>query len=435
MTPPSPGAPLAKRLWLLFSQAVTVCCAAALVFELFHGRGGREAPAAPDPIEAIATGSLALAANDYSAAAERAAPSVVNIFTRREVPGEHAAELGSDWNSYPELHMRALGSGVIVSSSGGILTNYHVVEGAGSLYAALSDGRTYEAELFGSDPETDLALLRIKAEGLPAIELGRSEDLKVGQTVLAIGNPFDVGQSVTAGIVSALGRHGFGLNNYEDFIQTDAAINQGNSGGALVNLRGELVGVNSAIFSPDLSEGFVGIGFAIPTSIVREVLPALMAGRRIERGYLGFVPRQLSQELAQDLGLAVSAGVAVKQVIPGSPAEKAGLRAFDVILSIGGAPVARVNRMLQLIARTKPGTPVEVVVLRGKRKVRLAMIASERPKGSLEKEALIPAPDGGEAEDAWPEDDAPDLQAEAEQRGAAPRPAESPAGGGSAKRF
>lgn len=218
--------------------------------------------------------------------------------------------------------------------------------------------------------------------------------------MLAIGNPFDVGQSVTAGIVSALGRHGFGLNNYEDFIQTDAAINQGNSGGALVNLRGELVGINSAIFSPDLSEGFVGIGFAIPSSIVREVLPALIAGRQIKRGYLGFVPRQLSQELAQDLGLAVNAGVAVKQVIPGSPAERAGLRTFDVILSIGGTPVLRVNRMLQLIARTKPGTEVDVVVLRGSRKMRLRMIASERPKGSLEKEALIPPPNDDEDESA-----------------------------------
>lgn len=400
MPSPSAEAPLVKRLWLIFSQAVTVCCAAALVFELFHGRPDKSEQMPPDLIEAIASGGLAQAANDHSTAAEIAAPSVVNIFTRREVPGTHAEELGSTWNSDPELHMRALGSGVIVSTSGDVLTNYHVVEGAGSLFAALSDGRTFEARLIGSDSETDLALLKIDAKGLSAITIGRSEDLKVGQTVLAIGNPFDVGQSVTAGIVSALGRHGFGLNNYEDFIQTDAAINQGNSGGALVNLRGELVGINSAIFSPDLSEGFVGIGFAIPSSIVREVLPALMAGRQIKRGYLGFVPRQLSQELAQDLGLAVNAGVAVKQVIPGSPAERAGLRTFDVILSIGGTPVLRVNRMLQLIARTKPGTEVDVVVLRGSRKMRLRMIASERPKGSLEKEALIPPPNDDEDESA-----------------------------------
>lgn len=329
---------------------------------------------------------------DYSNTVSIAAPSVVNIFTRKTVRMSRADELGVDWNQDPELHLKALGSGVIVSSNGDILTNLHVVDGIRSIFVALSDGRTYEATLRGNDVETDLALLQVKAKDLPAIQLGDSSELRVGQTVLAIGNPFDVGQTVTSGIISALGRHGFGLNNYEDFIQTDAAINQGNSGGALVNLRGELIGINSAIFSPDHVEGFVGIGFAIPSSIVSTVLPAMMAGQTVERGYIGLVPRQLSQELAQDLSLRVRSGVMVKQVIPNSPAAKADIRSFDVILEVNGQPIARANRLLQIIARLKPGTDVEVKILRGNRTLTKHVVASQRPRGSLEKEAIIPSP-------------------------------------------
>ena len=297
--------------------------------------------------------------SDFSGAVERAAPSVVNIFTRKSAAAHSSDALGVNWDGDPETHMKALGSGVIVSEHGDILTNYHVVDGISNLSVALADGRTFEAKLRGKDVETDLALLQVKAEGLTAAVLGDASKLKVGQTVLAIGNPFDVGQTVTAGIISALGRHGFGLNSYEDFIQTDAAINQGNSGGALINLQGELIGINSAIFSPDRTEAFVGIGFAIPSSIINNVLPALLAGRNIERGYLGLVPRQLSQELAQDLSLGVSSGVLIKRVLPNSPAAHADLRSFDVILEVSGTPVRRANQLLQIIARLKPGTPVE----------------------------------------------------------------------------
>lgn len=383
----------AKQLWLLFSQAVTIGCGLIFAYEALLGRSA-EAPAEKsDPIAAIATGELVAAANNFSAAVERAAPAVVNIFSRRLVPGQHAEELGSDWNNFPELHMSALGSGVIVAANGSILTNYHVVEDASNLFVALADGRRFEARLLGSDPETDLALLKVDAESLPVIELGQSENLQIGQAVLAIGNPFDVGQTVTYGIVSALGRHGFGLNNYEDFIQTDAAINQGNSGGALVDLTGALVGINSAIFSPDQSEGSVGIGFAIPTSIVREVLPAMMAGRHIERGYLGFVPREFGEELAQDLGLAVRSGVLVKEVIAESPAADAGMHTFDIILAINGRPVKHANRMLQQIAQLVPGTNVKVDILRGTTRMALNVRASTRPLGSREREVLIPLPE------------------------------------------
>ena len=378
-----------RRLWLLFAQTATVIMGAALGLKA-AGILPDDASQKVDPL------FLELSAisrqSDFSGAVERAAPSVVNIFTRKSAAAQSSDAIGVNWDGDPETHMKALGSGVIVSEHGDILTNYHVVDGISNLSVALADGRTFEAKLRGKDVETDLALLQVKAEGLTAAVLGDASKLKVGQTVLAIGNPFDVGQTVTAGIISALGRHGFGLNSYEDFIQTDAAINQGNSGGALINLQGELIGINSAIFSPDRTEAFVGIGFAIPSSIINNVLPALLAGRNIERGYLGLVPRQLSQELAQDLSLGVSSGVLIKRVLPNSPAAHADLRSFDVILEVSGTPVRRANQLLQIIARLKPGTPVEVKILRSGRVLTKRILPTKRPRGSLEKVALVPPP-------------------------------------------
>lgn len=368
-----------KALWLLFSQACTVSLGVLFALGAIRGEA---------PFERLRPEMSA--ANDFSPAVRRAAPAVVTVFARKVVPGQYADELGSDWNSYPELHMTPLGSGVIVNADGGVLTSYHVVADVSSLYVGLTDGRQFEARLTGRDPETDLAYLRVDAKDLPSMEIASSDSLAVGQTVLAIGNPFGVGQTVTSGIISALGRHGLGLNSYEDFIQTDAAINQGNSGGALVDLSGRLIGINSAIFVPEMSEGFVGIGFAIPSRIIEAVLPELEAGRTIVRGYLGFIPRQLSAELAQDLGLAVRDGVMVKQVIEGSPAFEAGLRSFDVILSLNGERVERVNRLLQRIARLKPGEEVTLRVARGAREVELQLTTAERPTGALEKEALVP---------------------------------------------
>ena len=378
-----------RRLWLLFAQTATVIMGVALGLKA-AGILPDDASQKVDPL------FLELSAisrqSDFSGAVERAAPSVVNIFIRKSAAAHSSDAIGVNWDGDPETHMKALGSGVIVSEHGDILTNYHVVDGISNLSVALADGRTFEAKLRGKDVETDLALLQVKAEGLTAAVLGDASKLKVGQTVLAIGNPFDVGQTVTAGIISALGRHGFGLNSYEDFIQTDAAINQGNSGGALINLQGELIGINSAIFSPDRTEAFVGIGFAIPSSIINNVLPALLAGRNIERGYLGLVPRQLSQELAQDLSLGVSSGVLIKRVLPNSPAAHADLRSFDVILEVSGTPVRRANQLLQIIARLKPGTPVEVKILRSGRVLTKRILPTKRPRGSLEKEALGPPP-------------------------------------------
>lgn len=394
-----------KRLWLLFAQTVTIAVGVVWTWEAV---GPERAPAeavtrapatpgaAPAPVPHVM--SAADTESILSAAVDRAAPAVVNIFTRRDARRDEA---GAD--AHVEHHVNPLGSGVVVTSDGYILTNYHVVEGISNPKVALPDGKTYAARIVGTDAETDLALLRVDATGLAAIAMGDSTALRVGAPVLAIGNPFDVGQTVTAGIVSALGRHGLGLNNYEDFIQTDAAINQGNSGGALVDLEGRLIGINTAIFSPDLTEGFVGIGFAIPTSIIERVLPSLMAGERVKRGYLGFVPQQLSDELARDLGLSVTSGIVVRQVIPESPALAAGLRARDVVLSIDDVPAVRVNRVLQRIAEIPPGKTVSVEVLRGQKRVRLSIKASVRPLGSLEKESLPPAYDEGSAPEDAPE--------------------------------
>ena len=367
-----------RKLWLIFAQAVTV--SAGIAVGLITVTDWR--PFAP--------AQEAVHIPDFSSAVERAAPAVVTIFARHATPGKRAEQIGTNWNSLPEEDFNTLGSGVLVSSDGFVLTNYHVVASIQGLYVGLPDSGQAEAVLVGSDPETDLALIKISGESdLPFIGLGDTSKLKVGQSVLAIGNPFDVGQTVTSGIISALGRHGLGLNSYEDFIQTDAAINQGNSGGALVNTEGELIGINTAIFSPEQSDGFIGIGFAIP--IISRVLPSLMEGKTVERGYLGFVPRQLSREFAMDLGLTVTRGVMVSHVLGKSPAGRAGLRAFDIVKSLNGEEILGVNRLQQLIARLKPGEPAELTVVRGAQTLTLTVTPTARPKNAREREKAGPA--------------------------------------------
>lgn len=372
-----------RKLWLAFAQTVTIGLGVVTVATLttdwqptwLPSSNKASVPTVPD----------------FSEAVSHAVPAVVTIFTRHDDPGARPEQIGTNWNSLPEQDFDTLGSGVIVSTDGYVLTNYHVVMAIQGLYVGLADGRQIEAVLVGSDPETDLALLRIQEKDLSAVTIGDSTQLRIGQSVLAIGNPFDVGQTVTAGIVSALGRHGLGLNSYEDFIQTDAAINQGNSGGALINAQGELIGINTAIFSPEQSDGFIGIGFAIPSSIIERVLPSLMAGKVVERGYFGFVPRQLSREFAQDLGLTVSQGVMVSHVLGKSPAAQAGLHAFDILKKIDGEEIHHVNRVLQIIAALKPGIPVEVEVLRGSQLVTLTVTPGVRPKNAIERAQVGPA--------------------------------------------
>ena len=367
-----------KRLWLLFSQAVTVCAAAALVFLLWeHFRGDARQPEIP----VIRTSGTVLS---YSEAVHRAAPSVVNIYTtqRLEEEDEDADDAGKSASPAVRSSDGAtpLGSGVVVSRNGFILTNNHVIEGLTEISVALADGRELSARRMGIDPETDLALLKVEADDLLPIEFGASDTLQVGDVVLAIGNPFNVGQTVTMGIVSALGRHSLGLNSFEDFIQTDAAINRGNSGGALINSSGQLVGVNTAIFSPDMNSGTsVGIGFAIPSRLVNEVLPALMKSGRVRRGYLGLVPQAVTPEMDEKLGLRGQKGVYVAVVKKNAAAWAAGIREGDLLVSVDGDPVTDVAPMMRQVAAIRPGKTVEVIFIRKGQKWRTKVTLQERP--------------------------------------------------------
>ena len=367
-----------KRLWLIFSQVVTVCAGAVLVTLLWgHFREGARSPEIP-----VARDNGLIIS--YSEAVQRAAPSVVNIYTTQELEEEEGGMAGREDAAQSAARSSngstPLGSGVVVSRNGFILTNNHVVEGVDKISVALPDGREFSARRMGVDPETDLALLKVDAGDLSPIEFGASETLRVGDVVLAIGNPFNVGQTVTLGIVSALGRHGLGLNSFEDFIQTDAAINRGNSGGALINSSGQLVGVNTAIFSPDMSTGAsVGIGFAIPSQLINDVLPALMKSGRVRRGYLGLVPQAVTPEMNERLGLDGRRGVLVAVVKKDAAAWAAGIREGDLLVSVDGDPVSDVAAMMRQVAAIRPGKTVEVIFMRKGQKWRTKVTLQERP--------------------------------------------------------
>ena len=373
-----------KRYWLLFSQVVTVLLAMWFVLATLKpewlnrsvsvsGVTLLEAP--PVAAGTVMPGSL-------SPAAKRAAPAVVSISIKQAITkNPHQNDpwfrffYGDREDDDPQ---GGLGSGVIVSPEGYILTNFHVIEGAQEIEVTLSDSRKATAKLIGADPDTDLAILRIQLDRLPVIALGNSDSLQVGDRVLAIGNPFGVGQTVTSGIVSALGRNQLGINTFENFIQTDAAINPGNSGGALVDVQGNLLGINTAIYSR--SGGNMGIGFAIPVSTARQVLEGIVKDGQVTRGWLGVEPTEITPEMAETFGLKQTQGVIITGVLQDGPAAKAGIKPGDVLLRVAGKDIQNVGELLTHIASLPPGQQVKVELARRNTAMTLDVTPAQRPK-------------------------------------------------------
>jgi len=374
-----------KRIWLLFSQAVTVLVAAYFVVATLQpgwlDRGATRSGAGIALIEAPGAPTSQPASGSFSAAARKASPAVVSINTSKAVrhPRSNDPWFQFFFGDQGSQSQAGLGSGVIISPDGYIMTNNHVVEGADEIEVTLTDSRRTRASVIGTDPDTDLAILKIDLDKLPVIVLGNSDQLDVGDQVLAIGNPFGVGQTVTSGIVSALGRTQLGINTFENFIQTDAAINPGNSGGALVDVNGHLRGLNTAIYSR--SGGSMGIGFAIPVSTARLVLDGIVKDGQVTRGWIGVEPNELSPELADTFGVKkATEGVIITGVLQDGPAAQAGMRPGDVIVQVDGKKVGNVSELLTAVAALKPGTASAFTVQRGDTMVELNISPGMRPK-------------------------------------------------------
>ncbi|HNM39025.1 MAG TPA: trypsin-like peptidase domain-containing protein [Giesbergeria sp.] len=374
-----------KRIWLLFSQTVTVLVAAYFVVATLQPdwirKGAIRSGAGIALIEAPPAASGYVPPGSLSGAARKASPAVVSINTSTAPARDPRSNdpwfrfFFGDMGNEPQT---GLGSGVIVSPDGYILTNNHVVEGADEIDVTLSDSRRARARVVGTDPETDLAILKVELDKLPVIVLGNSDELAVGDIVLAIGNPFGVGQTVTSGIVSALGRSQLGINTFENFIQTDAAINPGNSGGALVDVNGNLLGINTAIYSR--SGGSLGIGFAIPVSTARMVLDGIVREGKVTRGWIGVEPNELSPELAETFGVKATEGVIITGVLQDGPAAVGGIRPGDVIVQVAGKPVTNVAGLLSSVAALRPGEAAPFQVQRGNRMLDLELTPGVRPQ-------------------------------------------------------
>ncbi|WP_258005629.1 trypsin-like peptidase domain-containing protein [Castellaniella caeni] len=414
-----------QRLWLIFAQTVTVCLGVLFLVSTLRPQwlpggtawmtgagqvadggqsagapaqgpgaaaGGGGAPAQGGAAGAPATGlpgaasARGLGVLSYAPAVQRAAPSVVNVYTRKHIdvplvpmpPDPHLQQL---LRSVPGFTQRqnstSLGSGVIVRADGYILTNNHVIESADAIEVSLQDGRQASARLVGADPESDLAVLKIELDKLPTIVFDPDRSVRVGDVVLAIGNPFGVGQTTTQGIVSALGRNRLGINTYEDFIQTDAAINPGNSGGALIDTEGRLVGINTAIYSE--SGGSLGIGFAIPSGPAHQILDQIIEHGRVQRGWLGLEPQDITPDLAQAFHLRHAQGAIVARVLPRGPAARAGVQVGDIITALDGQPVRDSFDLLNRLAPMKSGDTAHLQVLRGGKTVSMDVTVGVRP--------------------------------------------------------
>jgi len=375
-----------KRLWLIFSQTATVALAAYFVVATLKPQwlnkntptlvalNGSASVASATASGEIPPGSLRLAA-------QAASPAVVSISTSknaRKNPNANDPWFKFFYGDQGEETQGGLGSGVIISSNGYILTNNHVIEGADEIEVILNDSRHQTAKVIGTDPDSDLAVLKVTLDKLPTITLGNSDAVQVGDQVLAIGNPFGVGQTVTSGIISALGRNRLGINTFENFIQTDAAINPGNSGGALVDTNGKLLGINTAIYSR--SGGSMGIGFAIPVNTARQVLDGLIKDGQVTRGWIGVEPNDLTPELAETFNTKNTEGVIITGVLRNGPAANAGMRPGDVIDTIGGTHIADVTQLLSVVSSLKPGSAVAFTIVRKGQAQTLQITPGTRPK-------------------------------------------------------
>ena len=377
------------KAWIVFAQivaAVVLVAAALLALDRvipgllpFNGN--------PITIQEVAGSNSTTAPSGFSQAAAKSRPSVVNVFTSKEVRAPRSPFMDDPvfrrffgerfkQDSRPQ-RVSNLGSGVIVSQDGYILTNHHVVEAADEIQVALADGETMDAKVVGTDPETDLAVLKVEHKALPAVAFATPENLHVGDVVLAIGNPFGVGQTVTMGIVSALGRSHLGINTFENYIQTDAAINPGNSGGALVDSAGNLVGINTAIFSR--TGGNLGIGFAIPVSIVRQVMGQIIQHGAVTRGWVGIEVQEITPEIAESFGLKSTNGALIAGVLRGGPADRSGIRPGDVLVAVGEKPVMDSTSLLSLIAALPPGQVAQLDLIRNLKPMRVNVTIDKRP--------------------------------------------------------
>jgi Do/DeqQ family serine protease len=379
-----------RRTWLLFSQSVTVLLAVYFVLlslkPQWLERGNISGALTVIEAPANSAGKVAGGApGSFSAAAKAASGAVVSIIASKAANRTPNSE--DPWFRFffgEQVRNEAqvgLGSGVIVSPNGYILTNNHVVEGADDIEVILIDARKAKAKVIGTDPETDLAILKIELTKLPVIVLGSSESLEIGDQVLAIGNPFGVGQTVTSGIISALGRSQLGINVFENFIQTDAAINPGNSGGALVDTQGRLLGINTAIYSR--SGGSMGIGFAIPVSTARQVLESIVRDGQVTRGWIGVEPQELNAELAQTFNISAKNGVIITGVLQNGPAAVAGIRPGDVITAVAHKPVNNVAELLSAVAALKPSVSAPLSVTRGNASLEVPVTPSKRQRPAL----------------------------------------------------
>ncbi|GGP23502.1 Do family serine endopeptidase [Silvimonas iriomotensis] len=383
-----------KKLWLIFAQTTTVGLAIWFLATILHPEWLpqraihdvvtlREGKTASAPQSVAASATAAHVVTSYSSAAHRAMPAVVNIYTSKEVRSSRHPMLNDPafrrfFGNDDAQRASSLGSGVIVSDKGYIITNNHVVESADEIEVALADGRTAEAKVVGADPDTDLAVIKVDEGILPPIAFADTDKLQVGDVVLAIGNPFGVGQTVTMGIVSALGRSQLGINTFENFIQTDAPINPGNSGGALVDTDGNLVGINAAIYSQ--SGGSLGIGFAIPASTVKQVMEAIIKDGKVTRGWLGVEAQDVTPELAASFKLKQAHGALIAGVVRGSPAEKSGIKPGDILLSVAGKDIQDSSAMLNEVAALKPDETAPMHLFRNGKDITLDVKIGRRPR-------------------------------------------------------